>query len=45
MIFKYIMDSIYFGVSEKYFVDLQNDIDIRNAKREQSEEFAQIHAL
>ena len=23
---------IYFGVSEKYFLDLQNDIDIRNAE-------------
>ena len=23
---------IYFGVSEKYFLNLQNDIDLRNAK-------------
>ena len=36
---------LYFGLSEKYFLNLQNDIDIRNAKRENSEEFEQIKAL
>ena len=36
---------IYFGVSEKYFLDLQNDIDIRNAKHENSEDLERIKAL
>ena len=36
---------IYFGVSEKYFLDLQNDIDIRNAKHENSDELERIQAL
>ena len=36
---------IYFGVSEKYFLDIQNDIDIRNAKHDMQEEFARIQAL
>ena len=36
---------IYFGVSERYFLNIQNDIDIRNAKRESGDEFAAIKAL
>ena len=36
---------IYFGVSERYFLNMQNDIDIRNAKLESKEELAQIKAL
>ena len=36
---------IYFGVSEKYFLDLQNDIDIRNAKHENSADLERIQAL
>ena len=36
---------IYFGVSEKYFLDLQNDIDIRNAKHENSDELERIQDL
>ena len=36
---------IYFGVSEKYFLNMQNDIDIRNAWRENAEELEQIQTL
>ena len=36
---------IYFGVSERYFLNLQNDIDIRNTKIEQKEDLDQIKAL
>ena len=36
---------IYFGVSERYFLNMQNDIDIRNARREGKEEFSRIKAL
>ena len=36
---------IYFSVSEKYFLNLQNDIDIRNAKRESVDDLSQIKAL
>ena len=36
---------IYFGVSEKYFLNLQNDIDIRNVKHENSEDLEKIKAL
>ena len=32
----------YFGVSDKYFLDMQNDIDIRNLKAELYNEIAQI---
>ena len=32
----------YFGVSERYFINLQNDIDIRNMKIELDEEFNKI---
>ena len=33
----------YFGVSDKYFLDMQNDIDIRNLKMELQAEISQIH--
>ena len=33
---------IYFGVSERYFLNMQNDIDIRNAKRENKEDLEKI---
>ncbi len=33
---------IFFGVSEKYFLNIQNDIDIRNEKERLSSEFSQI---
>ncbi|MEE3376965.1 MAG: HigA family addiction module antitoxin [Lachnospiraceae bacterium] len=33
----------YFGVSDKYFLDIQNDIDIRELKASMSAEIAQIH--
>ena len=36
---------IYFGVSEKYFLNMQNDIDIRNARRESRDDLSQIKAL
>ena len=36
---------IYFGVSEKYFLNMQNDIDIRNTRRENAEELEQIQTL
>ena len=36
---------IYFGVSERYFLNIQNDIDIRNARRESSDELSQIKAV
>ncbi len=32
----------YFGVSERYFLDLQNDIDIRELKVKHSSELAAI---
>ena len=32
----------YFGVSDKYFLDMQNDIDIRNLKMELHAEISQI---
>ncbi len=35
----------YFGVSERYFLNIQNDIDIRNAIHDNMEEFAQIKAI
>ncbi|HHX13641.1 MAG TPA: HigA family addiction module antidote protein [Clostridiales bacterium] len=36
---------IYFGVSERYFLNMQNDIDIRNAKHDNKTEFNQIQTL
>lgn len=35
----------YFGVSEKFFLDLQNDIDIRNEKEALKEELDRIPVL
>ena len=32
----------YFGLSEKYSLNLQNDIDIRNAKEQMGEELSTI---
>ena len=32
----------YFGLSNKYFLDIQNDIDIRQLKEEQKEELDKI---
>ncbi|MBO4579319.1 MAG: HigA family addiction module antidote protein [Clostridiales bacterium] len=34
--------SRYFGVSEMYFLNLQNDIDIRNLKEEKDAEISSI---
>ncbi len=36
---------IYFGLSEKYFLNIQNDIDIRNTKREFGDDLDKIQAL
>ncbi len=35
----------YFGVSDRYFLNLQNDIDIRKLKYEMKEELAAIEKL
>lgn len=35
----------YFGVSEAYFLNLQNEIDLRNIKLKLSEELESIHPL
>ncbi len=35
----------YFGVSDSYFLNIQNDIDIRNAKHELESEIAKIHTV
>ena len=35
----------YFGVSEAYFLNIQNDIDLRNARVELAEELKQIPAV
>ena len=32
----------FFGVSDKYFLDMQNDIDIRNLKVSMADDIAQI---
>lgn len=32
----------FFGVSDRYFLDIQNDIEIRNLKTSMAEEIAQI---
>ena len=32
----------FFGVSERYFVNLQNDIDARNARIEMADSYAKI---
>ena len=36
--------SKYFGVSERYFLNLQNDIDIRNQRSRMTDELARIQA-
>ena len=33
----------FFGISERYFVNLQNDIDARNAKLEMADVYAKIN--
>ena len=33
----------FFGVSDRYFLDMQNDIDIRELKMSMSEEIETIH--
>ena len=33
---------IFFGVSEKYFLNMQNDIDLRNAKMQLADDLAEI---
>jgi len=35
----------YFGVSDKYFLNLQTDIDIRQAENINQEEFNRIKAI
>ena len=35
----------YFGVSDRYFIDLQNDIDIRNRRMQMADELARIQAV
>ena len=35
----------YFGVSEAYFLNIQNDIDLRNARMELAAELEQIPAV
>lgn len=35
----------YFGVSDNYFLNIQNDIDIRNAKYEMEAEIAKIQTV
>ena len=35
----------YFGVSDRYFIDMQNDIDIRNIKTGMQEELQTIRTL
>ncbi len=35
----------YFGVSDKYFLNLQTDIDIRQAENSNQEEFNRIKAI
>lgn len=32
----------FFGVSDRYFLNLQNDIDLRNAKRTKGQEYGKI---
>ena len=33
---------IFFGVSEKYFLNMQNDVDLRNAKIQLADDLAEI---
>lgn len=34
-----------FGISDRYFLNLQNDIDIRNAETENSNDFNQVKPI
>ena len=34
----------YFGVSDRYFLDIQNDIEIRNLKESMAKEIAEIRS-
>ena len=36
---------IFFGVSEKYFLNMQNDIDLRNAKIQLADDLAEIKRI
>ena len=36
---------LFFGVYEKYFLNFQNDIDIRNIKIKQADELSTIQAV
>lgn len=36
---------LYFGVSERFFLNMQNDIEIRNAKMEHRDDFSRIKVL
>lgn len=36
---------IYFGLAEKYFLNIQNDIDIRNIRKKNKDDLDQIKAL
>jgi antitoxin HigA-1 len=36
---------VYFGVSDRYFLNLQNDIDIREAKNALGKEIEKIHPI
>ena len=35
----------FFGVSDKYFLNLQNDIDIRNAEAENAQNYKEIELI
>ena len=35
----------YFGVSERFFLNIQNDIDLRNAREELKEELEEIRTV
>ena len=35
----------FFGVPDKYFLNLQNDIDIRNAEAENSQDYKEIELI
>lgn len=35
----------FFGVSDKYFLNLQSDIDIRNAEAENSQDYKEIELI
>ena len=35
----------FFGVSDQYFLNLQNDIDIRNVKAENSQDYEEIELI